>query len=569
MKPRHESNFKMWNKWINTIVTKFSGRELSDIADEDRDLEYFKNHLFYTMSFFFIILGPVLFFYGAYLFFEEGKYFAGIIEFSLYFFILFVFLNPRIDVHLKKFYFILMGYAASNLVLVVAGSQGAGLLCITSVLIFSGSFLSKTQISKFLVINFSTYLVITLLLFNGYLSDFGIVSYQKTWLIVSLSSQFFGVGLLVLIQTIYNGLENQAKIITESKAVIMENEQRYRFLSYHDQLTGLKNRLYWDDEYKRLDEAEALPVSVIVSDINGIKLVNDSFGYEAGDQIIVETGKIMKNCCNRDDVIARTGGDEFSILMIKTDKINALKRLEAIKTAIKNYNCRITNEAFQINLTMGTGTKNSSTENLEDVIKMAVHHMNQRKLLERKSSHSVIISSIKATMFERSHETEQHCERLAELSKKVGKALHLTQVELDNLVLLATLHDIGKIGIRDQILGKPGKLDEEEWREMKKHPEIGYRIAIASPELVSVADYIYSHHEHWDGSGYPEGLVGDMIPLLSRIINITDAYDAMTENRVYHQAMDPQMALAEIKKQSGTQFDPQIAEVFIRLMEED
>jgi HD-GYP domain-containing protein (c-di-GMP phosphodiesterase class II) len=172
-------------------------------------------------------------------------------------------------------------------------------------------------------------------------------------------------------------------------------------------------------------------------------------------------------------------------------------------------------------------------------------------------------------MFERSHETEQHCERLAELSKKVGKALHLTQVELDNLVLLATLHDIGKIGIRDQILGKPGKLDEEEWREMKKHPEIGYRIAIASPELVSVADYIYSHHEHWDGSGYPEGLVGDKIPLLSRIINITDAYDAMTENRVYHQAMDPQMALAEIKKQSGTQFDPQIAEVFIRLMEED
>jgi HD-GYP domain-containing protein (c-di-GMP phosphodiesterase class II) len=254
--------------------------------------------------------------------------------------------------------------------------------------------------------------------------------------------------------------------------------------------------------------------------------------------------------------------------MPKTSRETALKRMEEIKQAFMLHNRRILNEAFHVNVALGSGTKEEPHGDLKETIKKAELYMNQRKLLEQRSSHSAIISSIKATMYEKSHETEEHSERLAALSRMVGEALHLSQIELDNLELLATLHDIGKVGIDDRILAKPEKLTEEEWIEMKKHPEIGYRITMASPELVSISEFILSHHEHWDGSGYPKGLAGADIPLLSRIIGVADAYDAMTENRIYQKATDRDSALAEIEKNAGSQFDPEIVELFIRIMKE-
>jgi HD-GYP domain-containing protein (c-di-GMP phosphodiesterase class II) len=192
--------------------------------------------------------------------------------------------------------------------------------------------------------------------------------------------------------------------------------------------------------------------------------------------------------------------------------------------------------------------------------------MYKRKLLERKSSHSAIISSIKSTVYARSQETEEHAERMQRLSRLVGLRLGLSEVELDELSLLAALHDIGKVGIDDNILKKPGQLTAEEWIEMKKHPEIGYRIAMASPELMSIANYILCHHERWDGKGYPQGLKGKQIPLFSRIISIIDAYDAMTEDRPYRSALTHDEALEEIKINAGTQFDPEAARIFIEVM---
>jgi HD-GYP domain-containing protein (c-di-GMP phosphodiesterase class II) len=167
------------------------------------------------------------------------------------------------------------------------------------------------------------------------------------------------------------------------------------------------------------------------------------------------------------------------------------------------------------------------------------------------------------TMFERSQETEEHAERIAVLAKRIGMQLDLSQKQLDELELLSMLHDIGKIAIDDRILNKPGKLDDAEWTVMKKHPEIGYRIAMTSPDLESIADFILSHHERWDGKGYPQGLQGTQIPLLSRILAVADAFDAMTQNRVYRAALSRKQALAEIMLNAGTQFDPDIARIFV------
>jgi HD-GYP domain-containing protein (c-di-GMP phosphodiesterase class II) len=172
-------------------------------------------------------------------------------------------------------------------------------------------------------------------------------------------------------------------------------------------------------------------------------------------------------------------------------------------------------------------------------------------------------------MYAKSQETEEHAERIKNLAQMVGKEIGLPQEKLDELALLATLHDIGKVGIDEKILNKPGKLSKEEWKEMKKHPEIGYRIAMASPELMTVAEYILAHHERWDGKGYPRGLKGEEIPLLARIIAITDAYDAMMSDRPYRKAISKEEALAEIKANAGTQFDPKFAEFFVKLMSED
>jgi len=204
----------------------------------------------------------------------------------------------------------------------------------------------------------------------------------------------------------------------------------------------------------------------------------------------------------------------------------------------------------------------TTDESIDDIFRLAEESMSKQKLLESKSVHSSIIASIKTTMFERSHETAEHAERLITLTKSIGLAMQLDADQLNELELLSTLHDIGKMGVIDNILLKPGKLNMEEWVEMRKHPEIGYRIAQATSELIPIANDILCHHERWDGKGYPQGLIGEYIPILSRIVAICDSYDAMTNDRPYRAALTKEEAIAEIKKSAGTQFDPNILNIF-------
>lgn len=200
---------------------------------------------------------------------------------------------------------------------------------------------------------------------------------------------------------------------------------------------------------------------------------------------------------------------------------------------------------------------------LDRTLILAEDLMYRRKLLEEKSLHNDFLSSIKTTMFEKSNETEEHAERLAELSKKLGKAMGLSEDKLDELELVAMLHDLGKISIDKNILAKSEKLSDTEWQEIKKHPEVGFRIANSTSELSHIAEYILCHHEHWNGKGYPIGLSGTDIPLISRIITIVDAYDAMTHDRAYRKALPMDTAKKEILQHAGSQFDPDIANLFV------
>jgi len=352
--------------------------------------------------------------------------------------------------------------------------------------------------------------------------------------------------------------EGTLEDITERKWA----DDQIRYLSFHDKLTGLYNRLYFEEEIKRLDTERQLPISIIMGDVNGLKLVNDAFGHQEGDKLLTRIAVILRESCRKEDVIARLGGDEFAIFLPRTSYKFTMEIVERIKTACSQASY----DPVQLSIALGAVTKDDPNQETQDILKEAEERMYRSKLLESKSVRASIISSLRRTLFEKSHETEEHTNRIQQLSLQIGRAFGLSDSELDDLALLATLHDIGKIAIPEGIIIKPGDLSPEEWELIWKHPEIGYRIAGSSPELAPIAEAILAHHEWWNGSGYPRGLKGEEIPLISRIIALVDAYDVMTHGRPYKEAVGKEASLQELNRKAGTQFDPVLTELFIKLV---
>lgn len=343
-------------------------------------------------------------------------------------------------------------------------------------------------------------------------------------------------------------------------------EHQIAYLKEHDFLTGLYNRSRMEQQKKRVDSPEHWPLSIAICDIDGLRMINGAYGHAEGDRLVVKTANLIQSYCREDDVLGRISGGEFLLLLPYTDSEDAHLLVQEILDAVDGFNRTEKDSLYKISLSIGHGTKYSKTQGIEETIKTAEEYLRSKKLLNQNSLHSAIVSSIMATLYAKSQETEEHGQRLGQFCQIIGESLGLGQKTLDDLQLLSKLHDIGKIGIDDRILNKPAKLTAEGWKEMELHPEIGYNIALSTPQLEHIAKYILHHHERWDGTGYPARLAGTDIPLVSRILAVADAYDAMTEDRVYRKAMPMAAALAEIERNAGTQFDPEIAKLFIRIM---
>ncbi|MFZ5651173.1 MAG: PAS domain S-box protein [Bacillota bacterium] len=348
--------------------------------------------------------------------------------------------------------------------------------------------------------------------------------------------------------------------ITERK----QAEDKLKYLSLHDPLTGLYNRAYFEQEMNRIEGAGLKSAGVILCDVDGLKLTNDTMGHDTGDALLVTAARVIKEAFRSSDMVARIGGDEFAVLLPGSDKNSVRRAAERVRDALARYNAE--NTEIPLSMSIGYSAGHIESKSVADLFKEADNNMYREKLLHGQSTRSSVVQTLMKAMEARDFITEGHADRLQDLVSELAKSLGLPERKITDLRLLAQFHDIGKVGIPDRILFKPGPLNDDEFQEMTRHSEIGHRIAQSAPDLAPIADWILKHHEWWNGKGYPLGLKGEEIPLECRILAIADAYDAMTNNRPYRKAMTHQQAVKELIRCSGAQFDPRLVSMFILVL---
>jgi diguanylate cyclase (GGDEF)-like protein/PAS domain S-box-containing protein len=335
-------------------------------------------------------------------------------------------------------------------------------------------------------------------------------------------------------------------------------EREIVYLSYHDQLTGLYNRRFYEMELQRLDTEQHLPVSFILADVNGLKMTNDAFGHMTGDQMLIRIAALLQGACRTDDVIARVGGDEFVILLPRTDREQAERIIRHLERTLSEER----NEFMIFSVSFGSATKDSAEQKMTDVFLEAENAMYTCKLRDSNQVHNETVKRILDTLYAKSPAEETHNRQVSELSRTIAVALGLGEELVQETAAAALIHDIGKISLSDRVLFKEEPLTEEEWMEFRRHPERGYQILKSATEYASLAPIILSHHERMDGKGFPKGLSGEAIPLPSRILAVADAYDSMTCPRGNQTRLSPEEALKELFLNAGTQFDQDVVRAF-------
>jgi diguanylate cyclase (GGDEF)-like protein/PAS domain S-box-containing protein len=359
-----------------------------------------------------------------------------------------------------------------------------------------------------------------------------------------------------------HGSVKGVQIISQDISEIKAKEKEITYLSYHDQLTGLYNRRFYDEELIRLNTSRNLPLTIAMGDVNGLKLVNDSFGHKVGDQLLISIANALKKACRQDDIIARLGGDEFAIIFPSTNEEDAGKIIQRILniTSLEKVG------PVETSISFGYETMTTMEENIEEIVKKTEDHMYRHKLNESSSIRNKTINLIMNTLFEKNIREMKHSERVSQICVSLTKEMGLDKDAINHIRTVGLMHDIGKIGIDENILNSAKILTNEEWKEIKKHTEIGYRILNSASDFSDIAEDVYAHHERWDGKGYPRGIKEESISIFARIIAVADSYDAMISERpyrAYRKSMSKQDALDEIRKNAGTQFDPKIAQIFV------
>ncbi len=349
--------------------------------------------------------------------------------------------------------------------------------------------------------------------------------------------------------------------ITEQRAA----EEKMYNMGIRDNLTGLFNRTYFEQSLMNFNRSCKGSMGVIVCDIDGLKFINDTFGSRTGDMLLKTVATHLSASVRPEDMVARIGGDEFGVLLCDTCEAEMEGFCEALARKVESFNRQ--NHDIHLSLSFGYTFARRCPDDNHALFLDADNAMYRKKLLRSDSVRNSIVRTLMKALEARDYNTEGHGQRMVALSAFLAQALGLSDAEVNDIRLLAQFHDIGKVGIPDSILFKPGRLDEEERRIMQTHSEIGARIAEGIPEIAHVAPYIRGHHERWDGEGYPDRRKGEDIPLLCRIVAVADAYDAMVSDRPYRKALSQKEAVEELQNHAGKQFAPKVIEVFLQNLE--
>ncbi|MBI5873956.1 MAG: diguanylate cyclase [Candidatus Omnitrophica bacterium] len=397
----------------------------------------------------------------------------------------------------------------------------------------------------------------------------------------------------------------------ESERRLNEIKDKLESLALKDALTEIYNFRYFRErlsaEFERAKRTLS-PISIMMIDIDYFKSINDAHGHQFGDKILKQVARFLKVELRANDVVARWGGEEFAIILPDTNRADASgvgnKILDLFHTRAFGDGSNFIKLKCSIGVVSYPEDPLFSTEELIDGGEEGIYRVKERggdgvalyghdigeNVLDKysvedrrrfidavkqklsfyavRSERSILeaIYSLAKSIELRDRRTREHCDRMVEYAEKTARKVDMNEQEVDNVRRAAMLHDIGKIGISDAILLKPGRLTPEEYEAVKKHPVIGADIISVAGFLKDIVPLILGHHERWDGAGYPRGLRGEEIPLGARILAVVDVYEAVTSDRPYHKAISKQEAIKILKDGAGTQFDAHIVEVFLEVL---
>jgi diguanylate cyclase (GGDEF)-like protein len=361
-------------------------------------------------------------------------------------------------------------------------------------------------------------------------------------------------------------------------AIFLDRQAKLHDIASRDDLTQLQNRRFF---YERLQEEieraerSRKHLSIAMIDVDDLKLINDEFGHQVGDVVLRQLARTLNRTVGPGHITARLGGDEFAVIMPDADRREADQlawRLWDDLSAAPVWENR--HASIYLGVSIGIGGYPWGGNDLEEVIHWADAKLYANKL-ERKDFNraasaagdnrlsSAVVQVLSAALDIRDKMTHRHARRVARMAAAVAAEMGLDEERLLEIEYAAALHDIGKIGVADIILHKAASLDEAEWKEIRRHSELGYEILRGIDFLRGAAEIVWAHHERYDGKGYPRGLAGEEIPLGARVFAVVDAYDAMTSRRPYRQAISREQATIEIARNSGTQFDPEVVKAFL------